>query len=119
MAGKILIVDDVATNRIVLKVKLASAAYETVQASNGTDALRTARATRPDLILLDVQLPDMDGIEVCERLKADPVTRAIPVVMITAFHDPVARLRHMIEERKDETLEVLRGWMSEDRERAR
>jgi len=93
MAGKILIVDDVATNRIVLKVKLASAAYETVQASNGTDALRTARATRPDLILLDVQLPDMDGIEVCERLKADPVTRAIPVVMITAFRDPVARLR--------------------------
>lgn len=93
MAGKILIVDDVATNRIVLKVKLASAAYETVQAANGTDALRTARATRPDLILLDVQLPDMDGIEVCERLKADPATRSIPVVMITAFRDPVARLR--------------------------
>ena len=93
MAGKILIVDDVATNRIVLKVKLASAAYETVQASNGTDALQIARDTRPDLILLDVQLPDLDGISVCERLKADPVTRSIPVVMITAFRDPVARLR--------------------------
>lgn len=93
MAGKILIVDDVATNRIVLKVKLASAAYETVQASNGTDALQIARDTRPDLILLDVQLPDLDGISVCERLKSDPVTRSIPVVMITAFRDPAARLR--------------------------
>jgi len=93
MAGKIMIVDDVATNRIVLKVKLASAAYETVQAANGTDALRIARQARPDLILLDVQLPDIDGIEVCKRLKADPATRAIPVVMITAFRDPDARLR--------------------------
>lgn len=93
MAGKILIVDDVATNRIVLKVKLASAAYDTVQAANGADALRLAREARPDLILLDVQLPDIDGISVCERLKADPATRSIPVVMITAFRDPAARLR--------------------------
>ena len=92
MAGKILIVDDVATNRIVLKVKLASAFYETIQASCGAEALQIARDIRPDLVLLDVELPDMSGIEVCERLKADPATRDIPVVMITAFHDAPRRL---------------------------
>ncbi|MBC7138539.1 MAG: diguanylate cyclase [Defluviimonas sp.] len=93
MAGKILIVDDVATNRIVLKVKLASACYDTLQAANGTEALRLARSARPDLILLDVQLPDMDGIAVCTALKADPLTRAIPVVMVSAFRDPASKLQ--------------------------
>lgn len=92
MGGKILIVDDVATNRIVLKVKLASAFYETVQAAGGVEALRLARQMRPDLVLLDVELPDMSGIEVCERLKADAATRDIPVVMITAFHDMARKM---------------------------
>lgn len=92
MGGKILIVDDVATNRIVLKVKLASAFYETVQASGGVEALNLARQMRPDLVLLDVELPDMSGIEVCEQLKADPATRDIPVVMITAFHDMARKM---------------------------
>ena len=87
MAGRVLIVDDVATNRIVLKVKLAAAFYETLQASRGEEALRLAQQARPDLILLDVELPDMDGIEVCRALRADPRTRDLPVVMITAFHD--------------------------------
>ncbi|WP_347310519.1 diguanylate cyclase domain-containing protein [Defluviimonas sp. SAOS-178_SWC] len=92
MGGKILIVDDVATNRIVLKVKLASAFYETVQASGGAEALRLARKMRPDLVLLDVELPDMSGIEVCEQLKADARTRDIPVVMITAFRDMARKM---------------------------
>lgn len=92
LAGKILIVDDVATNRIVLKVKLAAACYETVFAATGAEALQLARGELPDLILLDVKLPDIDGIDVCERLKADPVTRDIPVVMITAFNDARARM---------------------------
>ncbi|MGB5869561.1 MAG: diguanylate cyclase [Albidovulum sp.] len=92
MAGKILIVDDVATNRIVLKVKLASAYYETIQAANGNDALKLASQIHPDLILLDMELPDICGIEVCKRLKEDPATRDIPVVMITAFQDPANRL---------------------------
>lgn len=84
MAGKILIVDDVATNRIVLKVKLASAYYHTLQAATGTDALRIAREAQPDVILLDVNLPDIDGIEICRRLKADVATCLIPVVMVTS-----------------------------------
>ncbi|KAB2884056.1 MAG: diguanylate cyclase [Albidovulum sp.] len=92
MAGKILIVDDVATNRIVLKVKLAAAYYETVQAASGAEALGLARSLRPDLVLLDVELPDMDGITVCEALKADPATRDIPVVMITAFRDSARKM---------------------------
>ena len=92
MAGTILIVDDVATNRIVLKVKLAAACYDTLQASDGTSALRLAREVRPNLILLDVMLPDVDGIEVCKSLRADPVTRDIPVVMVTTSTDIEARL---------------------------
>lgn len=87
MGGKILIADDVATNRIVLKVKLGAAFYDTTQAASGGETLASARTNRPDLILLDVEMPDMSGIEVCRMLKADPVTRDIPVVMVTAFRD--------------------------------
>jgi two-component system cell cycle response regulator len=93
VAGKILIVDDVSTNRIVLKVKLAAAFYETIQAGSGADALRLTRELRPDLVLLDLVLPDMDGVEVCARLKSDPLTHAIPVVILTAARDEPARLR--------------------------
>ncbi len=93
MSGTILIVDDVATNRIVLKVKLAEACYETLQADCGSAALQMAHAHQPDLILLDVLLPDMDGIEVCRRLKSDPATSDIPVVMITALNDTESRMR--------------------------
>lgn len=95
MAGKILIVDDVSTNRIVLKLKLAAARYETVQAENGAEALRIARDVKPDLVLLDVMLPDMDGIAVCHALKADPETRDIPIVMVTALSDDTARVRSL------------------------
>jgi two-component system, cell cycle response regulator len=91
--GKILIVDDISTNRIVLKVKLAAAYYETCQAATGADALRLAREITPDLILLDIRLPDMDGIAICAALKRDPATRAIPVVMVSATRDGDARIR--------------------------
>ena len=93
MAGKILIVDDVATNRIVLKVKLSAACYETVQAVDGAGALRTASELQPDLILLDLMLPDIEGVEVLRRLRADPLTRDIPVIIITARQDRDAKMR--------------------------
>lgn len=93
MSGKILVVDDVATNRIVMKVKLASACYEVVQADSGLAALEAARTEAPDLVLLDVLMPDLDGFTVCERLKADPKTADIPVIMITSLDDTDARLR--------------------------
>ncbi|MEJ6389321.1 diguanylate cyclase [Gymnodinialimonas ulvae] len=92
MAGRILIVDDVATNRIVMKVKLAAACYEVEQAENGAEALRAAREGKPDLILLDIMMPDMSGVDVCRALKADPATAAIPVVLITALSDHDAKM---------------------------
>ncbi len=87
MTGRILVVDDVATNRIVMKVKLATACYAVDQADCGTAALDAARANPPDLILLDVVMPDMSGLEVCRRLKAQPETADIPVILITALAD--------------------------------
>lgn len=92
MATSILIVDDVATNRIVLKAKLAAACYDVAQAGDGATALELARKLRPDLILLDLALPDLDGVAVCRRLKADPATRDIPVIMQTALLEHGARL---------------------------
>lgn len=83
MTGKILIVDDVSTNRIVFKVKLNAAGYHSLLAADGAGCLKLARQERPDLILLDHQLPDLSGIEVLKQLRADPVTRHIPVVMFS------------------------------------
>ena len=93
MSGRILIVDDLATNRIILKVKLNAAHHETMQASDGASALDMARREQPILILLDMMLPDISGIEVCRRLRADPTTAHIPVVIITASGDRDSRLR--------------------------
>lgn len=92
MSGKILIVDDLTINRIILKVKLSAAFHESLQAGDGATALEIARRDRPKLILLDMMLPDMTGSEVCRRLRADPRTHAIPVVIITASTDRERRL---------------------------
>ncbi|MDJ0859725.1 MAG: diguanylate cyclase [Dinoroseobacter sp.] len=93
MSGTILVIDDVATNRIVMKVKLASACYSVLLAETGREGLQIAREEQPDLILLDVVMPEMDGFSVCKRLKADPVTSSIPVIMITSLDDTDTRLR--------------------------
>jgi two-component system cell cycle response regulator len=92
MSGRILIVDDVATNRIVLKVKLASAHYVPLMAGSGAECLRVARREVPDLILLDLMLPDMDGTAVLSALRADPVTGAIPVVVLSSSHEARVRM---------------------------
>jgi two-component system cell cycle response regulator len=92
MTGRILVVDDVATNRIVMKVKLAAACYAVDQADCGAAALASARANLPDLILLDVVMPDMSGLDVCRRLKADPATADIPIILITALSDRRAKM---------------------------
>ncbi len=93
MPRRILIVDDVATNRIVMKVKLSEACYEVLQADGGQAAIDIARAERPDLILLDLVMPDLDGISVCRQLKSDPETADIPVIMVTASHDSDGKIR--------------------------
>lgn len=92
MTGRILVVDDVATNRIVMKVKLAAACYGVDQADCGSAALTAARSNAPDLILLDVVMPDMSGLEVCRRLKSDPETADIPVILITALADRASKM---------------------------
>jgi CheY-like chemotaxis protein len=67
---------------------LQGGGYAVQTASSGAEALELARSASPDLILLDVQMPEMDGFTTCQRLKASPATAAIPVVMITATQDP-------------------------------
>jgi two-component system cell cycle response regulator len=93
MSGRILVVDDIATNRVILRAKLAAAYYDVLQAENGREALAKARDEQPDLILLDIVMPDLDGFTVCRRLKADPATAHIPVVIVTALNDPFDRLK--------------------------
>ncbi|MCX7286658.1 MAG: diguanylate cyclase [Rhodobacterales bacterium] len=92
MSGRILIVDDVATNRIVYRARLAAAFYEPVTASDGASCLAMAADLRPDLILLDLNLPDIPGHEVLRRLRAGARTRDIPVIVLTAASESDVRL---------------------------
>ena len=85
MSGRILVVDDNPLNVKLLAARLAREYYAVTTANNGTEALAAARADAPDLILLDVMMPDIDGFETCRRLRADARTRHIPVVMVTAL----------------------------------
>lgn len=93
MTARILVVDDIPANVRLLEAKLMAEYFEVLTASDGPSALEVAHAQAPDLILLDVMMPGMDGLEVAERLKADPKTRHIPIVMITALTDTADRVR--------------------------
>jgi two-component system, cell cycle response regulator len=92
MVGKILIIDDVATNRIVMKVKLAAAGYLPLMASDGASGLATAKRENPDVILLDLCLPDMSGIALLRRLRELPALAAVPVILLAAQADPQTRI---------------------------
>jgi PleD family two-component response regulator len=83
----ILIVDDTPANLTVLSAILGKRGYRVRPAINGTLALKAAQKAAPDLILLDVQMPGLDGYEVCRQIKADAQTRAIPVIFISALDD--------------------------------
>ncbi|MFA6901213.1 MAG: hybrid sensor histidine kinase/response regulator [Desulfurivibrionaceae bacterium] len=84
----ILVVDDDFVNRMILQKVLERSGYEVPAAVNGKEAIAQVKAAKPDLILLDVMMPEMDGYEVCRQLKADPDTESIPVIFITALNDP-------------------------------
>ena len=86
MTARILVVDDIEANRRLLQAKLEAQYHTVLLAEHGAQALDVAHAEAPEIILLDVMMPGMDGYEVCRRLKADPVTSYIPVVMVTANH---------------------------------
>lgn len=85
--GNILIVDDIPENLRVLSRLLVEAGHKPRPVSSGKAALRAVAAERPDLILLDVMMPEMDGHEVCQRLKADPSAADIPIIFITALNE--------------------------------
>ncbi|HEY1932908.1 MAG TPA: PleD family two-component system response regulator [Acetobacteraceae bacterium] len=93
MTARILIVDDVPANTRLLEAKLSAEYYQVASAPNGFDAITMAHDWQPDLILLDVMMPGMDGFECCKRLKSDPPTLHIPIVMVTALGEPSERLR--------------------------
>jgi PleD family two-component response regulator len=86
-ARRILIVDDEEHIRRILKFQLEKNGYETVTAENGEEALSIVRRSMPDLILLDLMMPKIDGFEVCQRLRADFQTSQIPIIMLTAKSD--------------------------------
>lgn len=93
MTARILVVDDIAANLRLLEAKLQGEYYEVALAESGAEALRLAATWLPDIILLDVMMPGMDGYETCRRLKADPQLAHIPVVMVTALTEQAERIR--------------------------
>ena len=92
MTARILVIDDVDANVRLLEAKLTADYYEVLTATDGVTGLAIAAAEKPDIILLDVMMPGMDGFQVCRRLKDDPVTRHIPVVLVTALDGRADRI---------------------------
>src|SRR5262245_1857975 len=84
---RILIVDDNETNRDILAARLRVHGYEILQAADGEEALEVSRRDLPDLLLLDVMMPKLDGIEVCRRLKGDAALPFMPIILVTAKAD--------------------------------
>ena len=85
MSKRILVVEDQADNRQIIRDMLAATDYEITEAENGEEALAAIAKQRPDLILMDVQLPIMDGYAAARRIKADPALRTIPIIAVTSY----------------------------------
>jgi len=92
-AAHILVVDDLPANTRVLEALLTRDGYRVTCASDGEEALARVAEVRPDLVLLDIMMPKLDGYEVCRRMKNDPATRLIPVVLVTGLTDSESRIR--------------------------
>ncbi|HWL04312.1 MAG TPA: PleD family two-component system response regulator [Xanthobacteraceae bacterium] len=93
MTARILVVDDIPVNVKLLEARLLAEYFDVVSATNGAQALEICARGECDMVLLDVMMPDMDGFEVCRRLKATPETHHLPVVMVTALDQPADRVR--------------------------
>jgi two-component system, cell cycle response regulator DivK len=85
MSKRILVVEDQEDNRQILRDLLRSAGYDVIEAEDGQAGLALVKTQRPDLILMDAQLPVMDGYESTRRIKADPDLRSIPVIVVTSY----------------------------------
>ncbi len=93
MTGRVLIVDDTPQNVKLLEVRLSREYYDVVTAASGAEALALIESSQPDIILLDVMMPEMDGFEVCRRVKQNSATAHIPIVMVTSLTDRADRVR--------------------------
>ncbi len=93
MSARVLVVDDILANVKLLEAKLTSEYFDVMTATDGAAALELVRSAAPDIVLLDVMMPGIDGFEVCRRIKADPRTTHIPIVMVTALSDVQDRVR--------------------------
>ncbi len=93
MSARVLVVDDILPNVKLLEAKLACEYYDVIIATSGQEALDKIEAEKPDIVLLDVMMPGMDGFEVCTRIKGNPDTAHIPVVMVTALTDVQDKVR--------------------------
>lgn len=82
---KVLVIEDTAANMALATFILENAGHAVVQADNATDGIAQARSARPDVILMDIQLPGVDGLAATRALKADPATAAIPVIALTSY----------------------------------
>lgn len=85
MPGKILVIEDNERNRKLLKLLLQSKGYEVVETASGEEALRYLEGSKPDIILLDIQLPNMDGLTLAKNIKSQPDKKDIPIVAVTAY----------------------------------
>ncbi len=85
MSKRILVVEDQEDNLRILRDLLTDAGFEVIEAVNGKEALSVAEAARPDLILMDIQLPELDGLEATRRIKANSAIRHIPVIAVTSY----------------------------------
>src|SRR4051812_23235619 len=92
MTARVLVVDDILSNVKLLEAKLSAEYFEVATAYNGVDALAKIEEQEPDIVLLDVMMPGMDGFEVCRRIKQNPTTAHLPVVMVTALDQPADRV---------------------------
>jgi two-component system, cell cycle response regulator len=92
MTARVLVVDDILSNVKLLEAKLSAEYFEVVSAFNGAECLAKMEGDIPDIVLLDVMMPGMDGFEVCKRIKSNPKTAHVPVVMVTALDQPSDRV---------------------------
>ena len=93
MSARVLVVDDVVANVKLMEARLTAEYFDVLTAMSGAEALAICDRAQCDIVLLDVMMPEMDGFEVCRRLKANPKTHHIPVVMVTALDQPSDRVR--------------------------
>ena len=85
MSKRVLVIEDQEDNRRILRDLLTSAGYEMIEAVTGEEGVTLAEARRPDLILMDIQLPGLDGYEATRRIKANPALQAIPIIAVTSY----------------------------------